>query len=90
MRSSIRSPSRHARSPYVGPIPRPVVPTLSIPSRASLATSSATWYGMITCALRLTRTRETSIPRDISMSSSEISVSGLTTTPLPMTDVMCG
>ena len=45
---------------------------------------------MITWALRLTRTRETSIPREISMSSSPMSVSGLTTTPLPMTDVMCG
>ena len=62
-RSSIRRPSRHARSPYVGPMPRPVVPTLPSPSRASLPTSSATWYGMITCALRLTRTRDTSMPR---------------------------
>ena len=71
-------------------MPRPVVPTLPAPNRASLATSRATWYGMITCALRLTRTRETSIPREPSMSSSSMSVTGLTTTPLPMTEVMCG
>ena len=32
----------------------------------------------------------TSMPRAASMSSSPISVAGLTTTPLPMTDVMCG
>ena len=86
----MRSPRRQARSPYVGPIPRPVVPTLAPSRRASLATSSATWYGMITCALRLTRTRLTSMPRDVSMSSSPMSVTGLTTTPLPMTEVMCG
>ena len=30
------------------------------------------------------------MPRAASMSSSPISVAGLTTTPLPMTDVMCG
>ena len=45
---------------------------------------------MITCALRLTRTRDTSMPREASMSSSPIRVTGLTTTPLPMTEVMCG
>ena len=55
-------------------MPRPVVPTFAPPSRASLPASSATWYGMITCALRLTRTRETSIPRAASMSSSPMSV----------------
>ena len=73
-----------------GRCPRPVVPTLASPSRDSLARSRATWYGMITCALRLTRTRLTSMPRAASMSSSSMSVTGLTTTPLPMTDVMCG
>ena len=52
--------------------------------------SRATWYGMITCALRLTRTLATSMPRPMSMSSSRIRVAGLTTTPFPMTDVMCG
>ena len=57
-RSSIRSPSRQARSPYAGPMPRPVVPTFAPPRRTSLARSRATWYGMITCALRLTRTRD--------------------------------
>ena len=30
------------------------------------------------------------MPFAASMSSSAISVAGLTTTPLPMTDVMCG
>ncbi len=45
---------------------------------------------MITWAAVLTRTRLVSIPRAVSMSSSPISVAGLTTTPLPMTDVMCG
>jgi hypothetical protein len=45
---------------------------------------------MITCAARLTLTRETSMPREMSMSSSLMSVSGFTTTPFPMTDVMCG
>jgi hypothetical protein len=45
---------------------------------------------MITCALRLTRTFDTSMPFAASMSSSAISVVGFTTTPLPMTDVMCG
>ncbi len=45
---------------------------------------------MITWALRLTRTRLTSIPRLVSMSSSSMSVDGLTTTPLPITEVMCG
>ena len=71
-------------------MPRPVVPTFAPPRRASLARSRATWYGMITCALRLTRTLDTSMPLAMSMSSSAISVAGLTTTPLPMTDVMCG
>ena len=32
-RSSMRRPRRQARSPYVGPMPRPVVPTLSPPRR---------------------------------------------------------
>ena len=59
-------------------------------SRASFPRSRATWYGMITCALRLTRTLLVSMPRAVSMSSSAISVAGLTTTPLPITDVMCG
>ncbi len=71
-------------------MPRPVVPTFAPSSRASFAWSRAMWYGMITCELRLTRTRLTSIPRDASMSNSPISVTGLTTTPLPMTEVMCG
>ena len=35
-RSSIRRPSRHARSPYAGPMPRPVVPTFASASRTSL------------------------------------------------------
>ncbi len=86
----MRRPSRHARSPYAGPMPRPVVPTLAPPSRVSFAWSRATWYGMITCALRLTRTRSVEMPRAVSMSNSAMSVTGLTTTPLPMTDVMCG
>ena len=38
-------------------MPRPVVPTFAPPRRVSFARSRATWYGMITCALRLTRTR---------------------------------
>ena len=67
-----------------------VVPTSAPASRASRAASSATWYGMITWALRLTRTRDGSMPRSASMAISSISVSGLTTTPLPMTGVMCG
>ena len=71
-------------------MPRPVVPTFASASRASFAWSSARWYGMITCALRLTRTRLTSIPRSVSVSSSSISVTGLTTTPFPITEVMCG
>ncbi len=71
-------------------MPRPVVPTLASARRLSLPLSRATWYGMITCALRLTRTLDTSTPRAASMSSSRISVAGLTTTPLPITDVMCG
>ncbi len=86
----MRSPTRHARSLYAGPIPRPVVPTLPSPSRVSIARSRATWYGMITWAAVLTRTRLVSIPRAVSMSSSLMSVAGLTTTPLPMTDVMWG
>ena len=86
----MRSPTRQARSPYAGPIPRPVVPTFASASLASFPRSSATWYGMITWALRLTRTRETSMPRAASMSSSSMRVTGLTTTPLPITDVMCG
>lgn len=45
---------------------------------------------MITWALRLMRTRLTSIPRLVSMSNSAMSVTGLTTTPLPMSDVMWG
>ncbi len=69
-RSSMRSPSRQARSPYVGPMPRPVVPTFAPPRRASFARSRATWYGMITCALRLTRTFGVSMPFAASMSSS--------------------
>ncbi len=56
-RSPMRSPTRQARSPYAGPMPRPVVPTLAPSRRASFARSRATWYGMITWALRLTRTR---------------------------------
>jgi hypothetical protein len=71
-------------------MPRPVVPTFASASRVSLPLSSATWYGMITCALRLTRTRVTSIPRAASMSSSAMRVAGLTTTPFPITEVMCG
>jgi hypothetical protein len=45
---------------------------------------------MITWAAVLTRTRLVSIPRAVSMSSSLMSVAGLTTTPLPITDVMWG
>jgi hypothetical protein len=45
---------------------------------------------MITCADELTRTRLVSMPRAASMSSSPMSVAGFTTTPLPITDVMCG
>ena len=71
-------------------MPRPVVPTFASARRVSLPLSSATWYGMITCALRLTRTLATSTPRAMSMSSSRMRVAGLTTTPFPMTDVMCG
>ena len=55
------------------------------PSRASFAWSRATWYGMITCALRLTRTRSVEMPRAVSMSNSAMRVTGLTTTPLPIT-----
>jgi hypothetical protein len=43
---------------------------------------------MITCAARLTRMRLGSMPRCASISISEMSVRGLTTTPLPMTGVI--
>ena len=39
---------------------------------------------------KLARSRPTSMPREVSPSSSSIRVAGLTTTPLPMTDTMCG
>jgi hypothetical protein len=58
---------------------------LAAPSRVSDA-----WYGIVTWAARLTLTREVSIPRSASMSSSAISIAGLTTTPAPITEVMCG
>ena len=45
---------------------------------------------MITCAARLTRMRDASMPRSVSIAISRSSVRGLTTTPLPMTGVMCG
>ncbi len=45
---------------------------------------------MITWELRLTRTLLTSMCRAVSPSSSLMSVAGFTTTPAPMTHVMCG
>ena len=45
-------------------------PTFAPARRASFARSRATWYGMITCALRLTRTLRVSMPFAASMSSS--------------------
>ena len=71
-------------------MPRPVVPTLPPPRRASLAPVERHVVRHDHVRARLTRTRETSMPRAASMSISSMSVAGLTTTPLPMTGVMCG
>ena len=61
------TPGRRTSGRSPAPSCRPSSPS----SRASFARSRAMWYGMITCALRLTRTRSTSMPRAASMSNSD-------------------
>ena len=71
-------------------MPRLVVPSEFLPRYRSVTRSSSWWYGMIRWALPLTTSRLGSTPLAASMSSSASSVVGSTTTPLPMTGVMCG
>ena len=71
-------------------MPRLVVPISSLPSLASPAWSSIRWYGMITCALALTRRLPTSTPRSLRPSISPISTDGSITTPFPITQVAPG
>ena len=75
--------ARHARSPYVGPIPRPVVPTFAPPSRASFATVErhVVRHDHVRAAADPDPARRRCRARS-SMSSSSISVTGLTTTPV--------
>ena len=83
----MRMPTRLILSAYVGPMPRPVVPIWRLPRKRSVTLSMVRWYDVITCALELTRRRETSTPRAMSASSSWNSTSMSTTTPLAMTGV---
>ena len=72
---------------YAGPIPRPVVPILS--DVCSLAASRSLWYGMIRCALWLTRSLPVTLtPACRSCSISLMSATGSITTPFPITQVM--
>ena len=71
-------------------MPRLVVPISSLPSLASPAVSSITWYGMIRCALAEILRPPESMPRRRSPSSSSISTAGSITTPLPITHVLPG
>src|SRR6185312_7761581 len=81
-RSCTRMPRRATLSSYAGPMPRPVVPIARL---AALSQSSNLWYGSTRCARSLTYKRpSTSTPSRTSSSISVNSVSGSSTTPLPM------
>src|SRR4051794_38593041 len=71
-------------------MPRRVVPIWLRPSRASPAVSSSRWYGMIMCALALTRRPLRSTPRLRSSSISSVRTFGSITTPLPITHFLPG
>ena len=59
----MRMPTRLILSAYAGPMPRPVVPIWRLPRKRSVTLSSVRWYWVMTCALALTSSRETSTPR---------------------------
>jgi hypothetical protein len=71
-------------------MPRRVVPIEKRPRRTSAALSSITWYGMIRCALPLTRSVSSETPRSSSWSISFTSAPGSTTVPLPITHTVPG
>jgi len=66
-------------------MPRPVVPILALPRYRSRHLSSATWCGMIRCALAEISSRSQETPGLRSRTISSISTAGSMTTPLPMT-----
>ncbi len=71
-------------------MPRPVVPIWRLPRKRSVTLSIVRWYCVMTCALALTSSRETSTPREPSASSSLKSTSTSTTTPFAITGVTPG
>ncbi len=83
-------PTRAILSAYVGPMPRPVVPSLRLPRKRSVTLSSVRLYGVMTCAAALTTSRDVSTPRALSPSISSNSTPRSTTTPLPMIGVQPG
>ncbi len=81
----MRTPTRAILSPYVGPMPRPVVPIFAVPRNRSVTLSRVTLYGVMMWASALTTSREVSTPRAFRPSISAKSTSRSTTTPLPIT-----
>ena len=63
----MRTPSRAALSVKAGPVPVPVVPIACSPRIFSSSSSMARCQGMTTWARSLTRTREVSTPRSLSI-----------------------
>ena len=79
--SPTRTPTRRALSAYAGPMPFLVVPIWLRPRNRSITASSFLWYGMIRWGFDEMRSRDVSMPRDSSMSSSSRSTLGSITVP---------